>query len=86
MLEQLAKAGYKAVITLEEGVLAGGFGSAVLEWSMQYRSRDPKAAMPSIYCMGIQDHFVEHGARSILLDLNGLTPERIVEFATSCLA
>jgi 1-deoxy-D-xylulose-5-phosphate synthase len=85
-LSKLMADGYDAVITIEEGVLAGGFGAAVLEWSAKMRRQQPSAKRPPIFCLGIEDHFVEHGARNILLDLNGLTPEKIAEFAAGCLA
>jgi 1-deoxy-D-xylulose-5-phosphate synthase len=80
-LDQLINNGCKSIITIEEGVLAGGFGSAVLEWSMQKRIETPTSVLPSIYCLGIKDQFVEHGARSILLDLNDLTPAKLAAFA-----
>ena len=61
------------VITVEEGTLVGGFGSAVLE-------AVNAAGQPSghIRCLGIPDHFVEHGERSELLadlglDIDGIT-------------
>ena len=60
------------VITAEESTLHGGFGSAVLEAA----NRD---GLPTdrIRCLGIPDHFVEHGDRAELLadlglDVNGL--------------
>lgn len=81
-----ADADYSAVLTVEEGVLAGGFGSAILEWSAKVHLKQPKIKQPPIFCLGIEDHFVEHGARNILLELNGLSPDKIVEFAMGCLA
>jgi 1-deoxy-D-xylulose-5-phosphate synthase len=80
-LEQLVADGYKCIVTAEEGILAGGFGTAVLEWSTQKKlSANHQIALPPIFCLGIPDHFVEHGARNILLDLNGLTPSKLADF------
>jgi 1-deoxy-D-xylulose-5-phosphate synthase len=50
------------VVTVEEGVLAGGFGSAVLEAAC-----DAGLDTSSICRLGVPDHFVEHGDRDQLL-------------------
>jgi 1-deoxy-D-xylulose-5-phosphate synthase len=68
------------IVTLEEGCLTGGFGSAVLEFAAAERIKSAATRQADIVCLGIPDHFVEHGARSILLKDNGLSPERIAEF------
>ena len=60
------------VVTLEEGVLAGGFGSAVREYLDKTDGHIP------VVSLGIEDDFVEHATRGELLDLLGLTPTRIV--------
>jgi 1-deoxy-D-xylulose-5-phosphate synthase len=67
------------VVTLEEGVLTGGFGSAVLEFQSRLRFSKPGAKLAAVACVGLPDHFVEHGARPILLDQVGLSAERITE-------
>ncbi len=67
------------ILTLEEGVLTGGFGAAVLEYSARLRLSKPGARLAEIACVGIDDHFVEHGARPILLDRVGLSVEKITE-------
>lgn len=68
------------IITLEEGCLTGGFGAAVLEWAAAQRACRPRDKQAEIACLGIGDHFVEHGARAKLLEINGLSPKRIAEF------
>lgn len=68
------------IITIEEGCRTGGFGSAVLEWAAAERARNPRAKQAEIACLGVGDHFVEHGARAKLLELNGLDPASIAEF------
>ena len=53
---------YDAILTMEEGCLAGGFGSAVIEY---YNDMGIKI---KIGRMGIPDNFVGHGTRNELLD------------------
>jgi 1-deoxy-D-xylulose-5-phosphate synthase len=61
----------KSVVTIEEGVLQGGFGSAVLELLAENGVRVP------VKCLGLPTQFIEQGKRSELLADNGLTPEGI---------
>ena len=56
----------KPIITVEENVLAGGFGSGIMEFYTQ-RGYTPHLAM-----IGIPDKFVDHASRLRLLSLNGL--------------
>jgi 1-deoxy-D-xylulose-5-phosphate synthase len=65
------------VITVEEGVLDGGFGSAVLELLSQERIDIP------VERIGLPSKFIEQGKRSELLESYGLTAERIYK---KCLA
>lgn len=62
------------IVTLEEHVLRGGFGSAVAEWLGDRMMR-------SVACLriGIPDAFVEHGSRRELQEQLGLTPRAIAE-------
>ncbi|MDA7979963.1 MAG: 1-deoxy-D-xylulose-5-phosphate synthase [Pirellulales bacterium] len=54
------------VITVEEGALNGGFGSAVLE-----AAADAGVAASHVKRLGVPDQFIEHGDRAELLaDLN----------------
>ncbi|MFP4555411.1 MAG: 1-deoxy-D-xylulose-5-phosphate synthase [Bacteroidales bacterium] len=46
---------FKTIITLEDGVLQGGFGSAVLEWF------NDNGLSTRIVRLGIPDRFIEHG-------------------------
>ena len=59
----------KKVLTVEEGAINGGFGSAVLELLSGLRAK--------VVRIGIPDTFVEHGARDILLKVVGLDKESI---------
>jgi 1-deoxy-D-xylulose-5-phosphate synthase len=71
-------AGARLLITLEEHVLQGGFGSSVLEILNSLEVPDPR-----VLCFGIGDTFVEHGKRDILLARHNLTPDSVVEAALS---
>ena len=51
---------YEALITVEDGCVAGGFGSAVLEYANACEYRHP------IRVMGIGDSFLEHGTQEEL--------------------
>jgi len=63
---------YDAILTMEEGCLAGGFGSAVIEHYNDI-GRSVKIAR-----MGIPDDFIQHGSREELLDSLGLNSMGIV--------
>ena len=71
MLEKIAKS-RKKIVTLEEGIVSGGFGSSVLEFFEREKIRDIR-----IKCFGLPDHFIEHGAREELLRKYHLTPDEI---------
>lgn len=80
LLSQLLAEPKLKLVTLEEGYLAGGFGAAVLEWIAAQRAANPLLPCANVYNIAIPDNFVEHGARDILLDLNGLSPQKIAQF------
>ncbi len=61
-----------AVVTVEEGTLAGGFGSAVLEAACAAGVETTR-----LRCLGIGDRFIEHGERDELLASLGLNAEGI---------
>jgi 1-deoxy-D-xylulose-5-phosphate synthase len=69
---QLA-AEHELLVTVEEGVLAGGFGSAVWE-----RLSDAGLA-PRILRVGLPDRYVTHGAPKLLHREVGFTGQRIAE-------
>jgi 1-deoxy-D-xylulose-5-phosphate synthase len=62
------------LVTVEEGVLAGGFGTAVWECLSE-----DGAAAPRILRVGLPDRYVTHGAPALLHEEVGYTPERIAE-------
>lgn len=63
----------KLLVTLEENVLPGGFGSAVAEYMADAGHGTP------LLRIGIPDRFVSQGAKSKLLESCGLLPEQIAE-------
>jgi 1-deoxy-D-xylulose-5-phosphate synthase len=64
------------VITVEENVLPGGFGSSILEVLGEMVAQGVQ-----VKCLGINDVFVEHGSQSILRKKYGLDTEGIVHSA-----
>lgn len=62
---------YKRIITIEDGVRNGGFGSAVVEWMSDH------GHCKDITRMGLPDHFVEHGTVEQLRKTIGLDDETI---------
>lgn len=62
------------ILTIEEAVLQGGFGSSVLEYI-----HDKKASHIKVERMGIPDEFIEHGSVDALLEEIGLTKTQVAE-------
>jgi 1-deoxy-D-xylulose-5-phosphate synthase len=72
LLAQLA-AEHDLLVTVEEGVLMGGFGSAVWE------CLSDGGLAPRILRVGLPDRYVTHGKPALLHQEVGFTPERIAE-------
>jgi 1-deoxy-D-xylulose-5-phosphate synthase len=68
------------VLTVEENVLAGGFGSAVLEMLEEHDVH------PQVFRrIGVRDAFVEHGSQAELREAHGLTDDAVIaEAARLC--
>ena len=64
----------KRIITVEENMIAGGFGSAVLEYLNSMDIPDIK-----IKILGIPDEFVEQGSQAILRKKYGIDEEGIYQ-------
>jgi 1-deoxy-D-xylulose-5-phosphate synthase len=69
---QLA-AEHELLVTVEDGVLTGGFGSAVWE------TLSDAGIVSRIMRVGLPDRYVTHGAPKLLQEEVGLTGERIAE-------
>ena len=72
LLHEVGKT-YKTIITAEDGMLAGGFGSAVVEWMSDH------GYSPRIIRLGVKDQFVEHGSTKELYHLLKLDKEGLCE-------
>jgi 1-deoxy-D-xylulose-5-phosphate synthase len=73
LMAQLA-AEHDLLVTVEEGVLAGGFGSAVWE-----TLNEAGVAPPRILRVGLPDRYVTHGKPALLHEEIGFTGKRIAE-------
>ena len=62
---------FKRIVTVEDGSLRGGFGSAVLEWMSDH------GYTPRIKRLGLPDSFVEHGTVAELQKITGIDAESI---------
>ncbi|MEE8359755.1 MAG: transketolase C-terminal domain-containing protein, partial [Candidatus Omnitrophota bacterium] len=62
----------KKVVTIEEGVASGGFGSAIAEFIARENIKNI-----TLELIGLPDEFVEHGARTELLNKYNLNAEGI---------
>lgn len=71
-IDEMAKT-KRLLITAEENVLAGGFGSAVAEYLADHGIEVP------LLRFGIPDRFIEQGTRRELLSLCGLQPDEMAE-------
>ena len=70
---------FTALITLEDGCVAGGFGSAILEFAAANGYTKP------VHCLGVPDHFVEQGKVNELQELVHISPEHIREMVMKLL-
>ncbi|MBJ7471781.1 MAG: 1-deoxy-D-xylulose-5-phosphate synthase, partial [Solirubrobacteraceae bacterium] len=71
LMDDLA-ASHELLVTLEEGVLAGGFGSAVWE-----HFELAGGAVPQLLRVGLPDRYVTHGKPALLHAEVGFTPDRV---------
>ena len=73
LLEELAST-YSHIFTIEENVLAGGFGSAIMEYLSE-----KEIATTKVCSFGIPDKFILHGNINALKGQLGLTPSAIAQ-------
>jgi 1-deoxy-D-xylulose-5-phosphate synthase len=74
LLDRLA-AEHELLVTVEENVLAGGFGSAVLE----HLGDSDMLGRTRVLRFGLPDRYVTHGKPALLREEVGLTPEAVAE-------
>ncbi|MFT5102737.1 MAG: 1-deoxy-D-xylulose-5-phosphate synthase, partial [Candidatus Latescibacterota bacterium] len=64
---------YETIITLEDGVIAGGFGSSIIEFAVQQGFKN------TIEMLGVPDVFIAHGTVAELQEIAGISSEKIKE-------
>lgn len=74
MLHEVFKK-FRNIITVEDGVIAGGFGSAVLEFMADHQYS------ATVIRLGIPDLFVEHGDRNLMIHELGYDAQAIAAAA-----
>jgi 1-deoxy-D-xylulose-5-phosphate synthase len=62
----------KVIITIEDGAISGGAGSAVSEWAQGNKMKH------QIIMCGIPDEFIEHASRAEMLEMTGLDKKGIL--------
>jgi 1-deoxy-D-xylulose-5-phosphate synthase len=77
LAERLAR-DHELVVTIEENVLPGGFGSAVLE-HLEDAFADSPAERARVLRVGLPDRYVTHGKPALLRAEAGLTGEAVAE-------
>jgi len=77
LAERLARE-HDLVVTIEENVLPGGFGSAVLE-HLEDAFADTPAERARVLRVGLPDRYVTHGKPALLRAEAGLTGESVAE-------
>jgi 1-deoxy-D-xylulose-5-phosphate synthase len=73
-------AGARFVVTLEDNVVAGGFGSAVLE---DFTSR---GLSKDVTCIGVPDRFLPFGAPDDVMEWAGMDVDSVVDRVKALLA
>ncbi len=64
---------HQVVVTIEDGTIIGGFGSAIAEFMVQNNFKN------KLKILGIPDKFIEHGSQEELHSLLGLNPDGIAK-------
>ena len=70
---------HEIIVTVEDGCIHGGFGSAVCEFATENEYKN------KIKNVGIPDKFIEHGSVQELQNKIGLSVEKIRDFLTDIL-
>ncbi|MEO0895249.1 MAG: 1-deoxy-D-xylulose-5-phosphate synthase [Bacteroidota bacterium] len=72
MLEEIFST-YKKVITVEDGAIQGGFGSAVIEWMVD------QGHSAKVVRLGVPDRFIDHGTQKQLWKECGYDKDAIID-------
>ena len=65
---------YNTIITVENGTIVGGFGSAITEFKAQFEYNN------TLKVLGIPDAFIEQGSIEELEEIAGISPRKIRGF------
>ncbi|MBC8754257.1 1-deoxy-D-xylulose-5-phosphate synthase [Kordia sp. YSTF-M3] len=71
---------FETIVTVEDGVITGGFGSAIAEFASQYTYTN------RLHIKGIPDRFIEHGTVEELHEECGISENAMKAFLISLLA
>ena len=71
ILEEVGKK-YSRIITIENGTVTGGLGTAVMEYMMD------NGYTPTIKRLGLPDRFIEHGSTPQLLHLCHIDEDAVI--------
>jgi 1-deoxy-D-xylulose-5-phosphate synthase len=77
LLERLAL-GHELLVTIEENVLPGGFGSAALE-HLEDAFADHPGERPRVMRIGLPDRYITHGKPALLREEAGLTGASVAD-------
>lgn len=64
---------YKTIITVEDGVIKGGFGSSIIDFANQHHFKN------NIITLGVPDQFIHHGTVDELQEISGISSEGILK-------
>ena len=78
MLHEIGKK-FQQIVTLEDGILNGGMGSAILEFMADH------GYTPTIRRIGIPDQFIQHGSIKELHQLCGIDSTSVENILLSLL-
>lgn len=79
LLDQVAAAGFRRIVTVEDGIRLGGFGEAVMEY---FAEKHP-AQVDRIRILAIPDKFVTHGSVAQLKHDCNIDKDAIIAAATA---
>ena len=65
---------FDRILTIEEGIIPGGFGDAVLEFFHSHEN----LKVPQIHILGLPDHFIDHEPQALYRETFNLSAEGIV--------
>lgn len=69
---------HKKIITIEDGSVAGGFGSAILAFAAEH------GYTLEIKTLGVPDNFIEHGTVAELQQLCGIDVKTLIDIFSAC--